>query len=247
MKSLEEVIKYKFNFLPKGTEPFYTIQTYTAERAPNLRTTSVYSLYEVKERIFSNDSFSLMEDITPLFIYISSCDKYYRENGHGEIYEIAMHLIMVDGQILRFGISNAFSDIDEHRISDFKEDKNNCIRSVGYCECYTEPFKIWFDGFFQHFQTEEERLEVERRDREIQEASQSDFGGSDDEENLQEEFSINDSRTFKLEECVICLEEEPKVLFCNCGHLCICKKCLVRRFDNCPVCKKENTILRIIE
>ena len=35
MKSLEEVIKYKLNFLPEGAEPFYDIQTYTAERGTN--------------------------------------------------------------------------------------------------------------------------------------------------------------------------------------------------------------------
>ena len=55
-------------------------------------------------------------------------------------------------------------------------------------------------------------------------------------------------KTFKSDQCVICLEKEPKVLFCNCGHICICEKCALHRYDdNCPVCKKENTILRIIE
>ena len=54
-------------------------------------------------------------------------------------------------------------------------------------------------------------------------------------------------KTFKSDQCVICLEEKPKVLFCNCGHICICEKCAPHRYDNCPVCKKENTILRIIE
>ena len=54
-------------------------------------------------------------------------------------------------------------------------------------------------------------------------------------------------KTFKSDQCVICLEKKPKVLFCNCGHICICEKCAFNRFDNCPVCKKENTILRIIE
>ena len=84
--------------------------------------------------------------------------------------------------------------------------------------------------------------------REIQEeveTSQSDSDDSEDEE--KEELSINDSKTFKEDQCIICLEKEPKVLFCNCGHICICEKCLVRRYDNCPVCKKESTILRIIE
>ena len=77
MKSLEEVIKYKLNFLPKETDPFYAIQTYREEE-------HAYScdLYMTKNTIFSNDSFTLVEDITPLFIYILSCDKYYRENGH---------------------------------------------------------------------------------------------------------------------------------------------------------------------
>ena len=36
-------------------------------------------------------------------------------------------------------------------------------------------------------------------------------------------------KTFKYDQCVICLEEEPKVLFCNCGHICICEKCTHHR------------------
>ena len=35
MKSLEEVIKYKLNFLPAGIDPFYGIQTHTTERRLN--------------------------------------------------------------------------------------------------------------------------------------------------------------------------------------------------------------------
>ena len=54
-------------------------------------------------------------------------------------------------------------------------------------------------------------------------------------------------KILKSDQCAICLQEEPKVLFCDCGHLCICKKCLVCRFDNCPVCKERITLFRIIE
>ena len=274
MKSLE-VIKYKLKFLPAEIEPFYAIQTYRARRGPN-PPSSHDDIYRTKNTIFSNDSFTLVEDITPLFIYISSCDKYYRENGHGKIDEINIYLL-IDDKVLQFGIS---LDHEKHRISDFKEFKYSCFSRAGYCMRYTAPFKILFRGFFNHFLTEEERLERERQEREAEEAyygytannleeehfqfqrrgrevwdppnnneevetSQFDSDGSDDEE--KEELSINDFKTFKLEQCVICLEEEPKVLFCNCGHICICEKCLVRRYDNCPVCKKENTILRIIE
>ena len=156
MKSLEEVIKYKLNFLTKGTDPFYAIQAYTEERLSILR--NIYKLYEMKERIFSNDSFSLMEDITPLFIYISSCEKYHRENSHVYTYQIIMYLIMVDGRALHF--ESSFADnIDEHKISVFKRDKNDSIQWEGYYQRYTEPFKIRFEGLFMP--PTEEALEVE--------------------------------------------------------------------------------------
>ena len=74
-----------------------------------------------------------------------------------------------------------------------------------------------------------------------------DLGDSRSDDNPKEEILINSFRTFKLEQCVICLEKEPKVLFCNCGHICICGECFVKKLNNCPVCKKENTILRTIE
>ena len=262
MKSLEEVIKYKLNFLPEGTEPFYDIQTYTAERGMN-PPPSVYRIYRTKNPIFSNDSYSFMEDITPLFIYISSCQKYYRENGHGKIDRIHIALITEDYELIDFGISYSedlvtSDQIELHRMFRVKRARNNSFLRVGYCMRFTKPFRIVFDGWFNHFRTEEEELQREVEIREYEEAyyrGGGDYYDESEEEDdtgearngRREEFPINDSKTFKEDQCVICLEEEPKVLFCNCGHLCICEKCLVRRFDNCPVCKKENTILRIIE
>ena len=32
-------------------------------------------------------------------------------------------------------------------------------------------------------------------------------------------------QTFKSNECVKCLIKEPNILFCNCGHLCLCEEC----------------------
>ena len=69
-------------------------------------------------------------------------------------------------------------------------------------------------------------------------------GYGEEKRQKEKEKTINELKTFKLEQCVICLENTPNVLFCNCGH--ICKTCMVFKLDNCPVCKKENTILRII-
>ena len=44
------------------------------------------------------------------------------------------------------------------------------------------------------------------------------------------------------------VKTKTNVLFCNCGHICVCEKCIeIKRLTKCPVCKTENTILRIIE
>ena len=59
---------------------------------------------------------------------------------------------------------------------------------------------------------------------------------------------INSIQTFKFDECVICLTNQPIILFCNCGHIPICTKCYkLKSLSACPVCKTENTILRVIE
>ena len=278
MKSLEEVIKYKLNFLPKGIDPFFIIPTFPTDRGL-YAVRKYYNMYETKNTLFSNDSYSVMEDITPLFIYISSCDKYYREQGIVKIKTIFIYLIM-ENDCQRGGPfscsplgeleQSLVGTVDkEHRISPLKSYNNAVYSEWGYCYRYIKPFKILFKGNFDPFLTEEENRQIEREiqeeqdafwtqnsesdsddndDREIQEeveTNHSDSSDNDDEE--KEELSINDFKTFKLEQCVICLGKEPKVLFCNCGHICICKECSVKKLDNCPVCKKEKTILRIIE
>ena len=56
---------------------------------------------------------------------------------------------------------------------------------------------------------------------------------------------INSSQSFKSNECVICLTNPPNVLFCNCGHLCLCLECERKKISNkCPICKTENEIIR---
>ena len=58
---------------------------------------------------------------------------------------------------------------------------------------------------------------------------------------------INSSQSFKSEECVICLTNPPNVLFCNCGHLCLCSECEKLKISNkCPICKIENKIIRVL-
>ena len=222
MKSLEEVIEYKLNFLPKGTDPFYTIQTYK-ERIGKYSRPMFLDFYETKNTIFSKDSFSLMEDIIPLFIYISSCNIYYRENGYGKITNMSISLDIPNFResgsnylLMRsYGTLNnrVFDDSVENRIAMFKECLNESFSLEGFCIRYIKPFTIRIYVDFIYFNT-----------------------------------FFNQHKIFKSKECIICLEKEPKVLFCDCGHICICKTCILpNKYDICPVCREMITILRIIE
>ena len=60
---------------------------------------------------------------------------------------------------------------------------------------------------------------------------------------------INVEKTFKEDKCVICLTKPPNILFCNCGHQVLCEECSKtgEGLKDCPICKTENTILRVIE
>ena len=59
---------------------------------------------------------------------------------------------------------------------------------------------------------------------------------------------INLFKIFKSEECIICMDGKPNILFCNCGHLCYCIKCYkLKTLSTCPICKTDNEIIRMLE
>ena len=59
---------------------------------------------------------------------------------------------------------------------------------------------------------------------------------------------INLFKIFKSDECIICMTNEPNILFCNCGHLCECVKCYkIKAPSTCPICKMDNEIIRMLE
>ena len=92
---------------------------------------------------------------------------------------------------------------------------------------------------------EEESRVLPRIDQIDQEGGGS--GGEIEEEIEEEEGKINKEKTFKEDECVICLTNPPNVLFCNCGHIAICVECdKVKSLKDCPMCKTETTIKRTL-
>ena len=70
----------------------------------------------------------------------------------------------------------------------------------------------------------------------------------DEKETDEEPKIINPSKIFKSDECIICMDNKPNILFCNCGHISICAECYkLKSLSACPICKTENEIIRTLE
>ena len=58
---------------------------------------------------------------------------------------------------------------------------------------------------------------------------------------------INNLKTFDSGECQICFENPTSILFCVCGHICMCGDCIkVYQSGACPICKTYNEYVRKI-
>ena len=58
---------------------------------------------------------------------------------------------------------------------------------------------------------------------------------------------LNDIKTFKVDECLICNEKPTNILFCECGHICICDECnKTYNSSVCLICKTHSEIIRKI-
>ena len=166
MKSLEEVIKYKLNFLPTGIDPFYGIQIHAIERILDFRPgyqPPCYEIYKTKNTIFSN-SFSFMEDITPLLIYILSCEKYHRENGNGKFNDIFLGLKDNNEPDIFYPPTY---NIRVNRISSIKSCEYRYLPHVFYYHHNMKPYTIIFRGWFNLSLTYEQRLVEGRLEDEV--------------------------------------------------------------------------------
>ena len=80
------------------------------------------------------------------------------------------------------------------------------------------------------------------------ESTHEDTDTEDDEPTPEKPKVINLFKIFKSDECIVCMNDKPNILFCNCGHLCECDKCYkIKTPSICPICKMDNEIIRMLE
>ena len=101
------------------------------------------------------------------------------------------------------------------------------------------------------------REDLKYIERRINRLENSEYGGITNEgitnveitnEGITNVEITNGEKTFKPEECMICLDKEPNVMFCSCGHICICSTCRTNltNKNKCISCKLVSVNVREI-
>ena len=179
------------------------------------------SLFTINDMECKN-SIEFLKLVTPFLCYISSLLKYEDENLYINMkITIKLSFHLSDGEyhmdILKINDDNGVETIKD-TIQSFEDN--------GFYLTFTRKFDAYFI---------------------IADINNHDDSDSDNEHRVMIK-NINAEKTFKIDECVICLIEPPNVLFCECGHICLCEKCIeIKQLNQCPICKTDITILRIIE
>ena len=232
MKSLEETIKQKCKFLGNNEIP-YKLYNFIEPTDSN----TDISLFLTNPNIESENIITLLEEMTPLTVYIYSCLKY---RGCRRFTDVSFNLKFHNSTLKFKNIIDLSGQDLENPIDEVTATKN-LIKSRGYYTTFSEPFRI------EIILSVVNDLQVFDPDISYEEENLIEEFTPDEDEEEEEVEVINDTKTFKTGNCVICLEKESNVLFCNCSHICICNNCLeVKKLSKCPICKTENNVLREI-
>ena len=164
------------------------------------------------------------------FLYYLASEYQERRNLNLFTFKISVEVLSPDEPLFSKTLFSTL--LASFRLTDFTEYEGllqmikTKIRYNDVNECYyrvcTKPFQI-------HIKVSDGEEDIE-------------------EEEEEEEQLIKANKTFKSDECVIFLINQPNVLFCSCGHIAICVECdEMKSLGVCPVCKTENFIKRMIE
>ena len=66
----------------------------------------------------------------------------------------------------------------------------------------------------------------------------SGINNNDDEEIIEDEEPVKITKSLKMDQCVICLNNQPNILFYDCMHICTCLECEeLKPLNSCPYCR----------
>ena len=182
---------------------------------------------------FINPSDLTLDELTAFIIYNMKCENII------EFIKLVTPFICYISSLLKYEDSDLYIDDKilvklefqesqgEYILDMLKINDENGIESIRECIEYSND-----NGFYLTFTRKFDAYFIIYND-------------SDEHDSYNQH--INANKTFKTEECLICVENKPNVLFYGCEHLCVCEEC-IRYYESykCPVCKNINKNIRII-
>ena len=201
MKSLKKVIKQKCKFIGNSWLPY---ELYEIDADFNPR--SDFVLFRTHSSVKVSNVCILLQEMIPLYVYILSCLKYH---GQPRFFSSISNMKLVF----------FYSEAELNLLAPFSCHSSSCtiekmkssiadIRSRGHYTAFSDCFRI--------------DLVIKVYDGDDDDNDDDDNDDDNDKEN--KPLTTNEVKTFKTDDCVICLDNKPNVLFCNCGHICVCKK-----------------------
>ena len=191
------------------------------------------TIYNVK-KLGIRDVDGLIDKIGPFLYYLAS--KYQEKNKENNFYDAFFSMSVSFDISNSFVIVNHFAVLERVNKDIFLE---NSFKVTQICPAlngiFSKPFQISISLRVDIYQ----EIEI----MEFQE-----YETDEDKDEDEEEPIINIEKSFKYDECIICLTNQPNVFFCNCGHIAICEECdKMKTLNTCPICKTKITIKRIVE
>ena len=202
-------------------------------QSPHILTTSglniVYKTNTIKHplELGINNFKDLMDKVNPFIYYLAS--KYQNVIEWNYKYEIFFDVIVAFPEEEYEVILNDYTlskypndlsiDITEQNLHDFSEE--------GIEKLISTPFHIIISVYVEY---------INRF-----------YENEDDEEDEEEVEPIEIKQTIIYDECVICYENKPNVLYPDCFHISTCKRCEeLHPINKCPLCREKVMIKYII-
>ena len=175
----------------------------------------------------------------PQSMYLDNADNIYRKVEPFIRYLISKHIkIKPEGCKYQVSVFNIFIIDNVENYKKIIELIINAYDGSIYLEnnpdtSYTEPLKIYIDGFPKY------KILKEGEEEEVPNEEEEEYEVEEEEEEEEEEDPPKVSKPFKTNQCVVCLSKEPCILF-NCLHYCVCLECKnANPFRKCPSCRKQ--------
>ena len=251
METLEEVIKNKTDNYFLDSLSVNIFDFWVAHFQFNITGTNIYTYYTYYNVDHKNIN-EIMQKVIPHIYYLISKFKNEKENEEeneeeNELRQLHVKISYHRGEPLK-SEKRKFRINDEKNLLKLIKESIQYYKDKGYGMNFSNPCNIMIELIpkkYEHLiDSEKENEEEEHEEEEYEE----EYEVQEEEDSEEETRVINTEQTFLSDECVICLNNPPTVLFCNCGHIAICVECnKTKSLNNCPICKTENTIKRMIE